>query len=176
MGLRPGQAKGPWVGTPGIGNFTRDEFWVTLESDTATFDLSTPKNAFKNAAQTASKMVVQYDKSGVVDVANAKVILTEGTWELGYFVSADLVVADWMLARIHEDPDGANTHIFSGTLAWKASLDESAATVTCQIKVQAGDEFGFFVVGNSASETLRGGNPPALTYAYGRRINADATP
>lgn len=163
-------------GTDAPNSFSRDEFFVFLDSDTPLINLSLVPNAFKDAAQATSKMSVLYDKGGVVDAANAKVILTEGTWEITFFLATTLLESgDWPLALINEDPDGLNVTIFEGTLSDRATGQNGTSMVRAQIKVTAGDEFGFFANSNDSSSTVRGGTPPMLTYAYGYRINTDPT-
>lgn len=154
-----------------------DEFWVFLSTDTTGIVMTTPVNAFKDAAQVASKMSVMYDEAGVVDVANAKVVLTAGTWDITFFVrGSGIESGEWILARIHSDPDGANIAEFEGTMSDRAANTHGASMVSALIKAQAGAEFGFFVNSNDAGgNALLGGATPSRVYAFGKRINADPT-
>lgn len=163
-------------GAPGDNGFSRDEFLVYLDTDTVNMPFaSTVKNIFKNAAQTASKMVVLFDAGGVVDATNAKVVLTEGTWELSLFVRlGNLESGDEMLAALVEDPDGAATVINEGTYGDRASDGQAASMVSTLIKVSAGEEFGFYGFSDDGQADVIGGMVPLRTYAYGHRINTSA--
>lgn len=170
------------AGAPGAdaaGGFTRDAFLAFRASDSGSFNASgASKNAFKNNAQTASNMSVLFDESGVVDTTNAKIVLTEGTWEISYLVKAVNVTSGAFIhGTIKEDPDGTPSDYAAGTQTESGGTSSvNSSTVTVLIKSDGTREITGFVFSNDTDIDIFGAGGGVLrTYISGHRINTIGT-
>jgi len=155
------------------GSFSTDEFLAYATSDIGGFHPTTV-NAFQNDTQTASNMSVLFDPAGVVDTANSKVVLSEGTWVLIFTLKAGDVGSDkTMNALIKTDPDGTPTDYDSGTQVENGANGVNSSVCSTLIKSDGTLEVGFYIFSDASTVDLLGSSAPFRTKVIGYRINTD---